>query len=105
MEVKIPFLTFFQSSMVLGQKTCTSRNKKYGDMGDRFWAFGCYFELTHVEKRTLSYVKIFLWRDEGCKSPSEFKDIWEKLHPKIGFKGEHRVWVHHFKLLPKEMWS
>ena len=83
--------------MMHGDKTCTSRNKRYGQAGDRFEAFGHTFELTKVERMRLKDVRDMLYKQEGCQSPKEFYDIWVKLHPRKGFIAEQLVWVHYFR--------
>ncbi len=99
-EVRIPFLPEFCARMVNGEKTCTSRTKKYGKSGDTFGAFGKTFIITRrVEAKTLADVGARLFQEEGFKTPRQFVDVWNRLHPQKGFTPNKMVYVHHFRLL------
>ncbi|MCK5605871.1 hypothetical protein KAR91_28500 [Candidatus Pacearchaeota archaeon] len=91
---KFPFADDFEEAMLSGRKWRTSRNKKYGEPGDTFDAFGKTFVLTEVRRHILAYVKMAYWQSEGCSSPQEFVDIWKKIHPRKGFVPDQSVWVH-----------
>jgi hypothetical protein len=95
-ELIIPFNERFKEAMLSGKKIKTSRNKKYGTVGETFKIFGGTFEITAIEKKTLQEIAEKHYVEEGCQSPEEFKNIWIKLHPIKGFEGEQEVFVHSF---------
>lgn len=101
MLVNIPFLPEWKDKMLSGQKTCTSRNKKYGQIGDTFNIYGATFELTNINSEYLFYVATSLFKEEGCTTPNEFIEVWERIHPKKGFVRQQSVWVHHFRIKGK----
>ena len=85
--------------MLKGIKTCTSRTKCYGKIGDTFQAFDKTFQFTRVETAHLESVAAVLFREEGCRSPAEFMKVWKGLHPRKGWDGWQKVWVHHFRMM------
>ena len=97
--VRIPFWRQFKEPMLRGQKTWTSRTKKYGKVGDIFEAFGSTFELKEVTQMLLSKVAINHFVEEGFESFLDFVDCWEKLHYLKGYVPEQKVWVHVFEKL------
>ena len=108
----IPFLPEFKTKMLNGEKTATSRTKKYGNGGDLFCAFGHTFQLTKVDKVYLQDVASTFYTQEGFKSQQDFCNCWIKLHPRKGFQFDQEVYLHQFKivdLLPngvvKKYWS
>ena len=96
MRIYIPFGQRWRNIIPNGEKICTSRTKKYGDVGDYFEEYNCIFEIIHIEKRSLSEVANELYRFEGCDTPSSFIRIWEELHPRKKFVPEQMVFVHWF---------
>ena len=96
-EVLIPFMPEWKEKMLNGIKTCTSRTKKYGSIGDYFKQFGAIFEITNIIKLPLSYIADILYIKEGCDSPEEFKKIWIKLHPRKGWVPNQEVFAHLFR--------
>ena len=98
-RIQIPFQGRWREPMLQGIKTCTSRNRCYGGVGDAFEVFGAMFQLTMVIKVCLSTVAGGLFREEGCHSPREFIDVWVSLHPRKGWDNKQEVWVHHFEKL------
>ncbi len=105
MQIVIPFLDHMRQACIEGKKTCTSRTKVYGNIGDRF-ILDCVagnqreqamFELTKIEQLRLSYVADNLYQAEGCHSHDEFTGLWHAIHPRLGFRPLQRVFTHHFK--------
>lgn len=94
--VRIPFRPFFRKSLLDGVKTCTARTSRMGAGGDRFQAFGAWFELRSVTEETLHAVSD-LWRQEGCESREHFVSIWNSIHPKVGYIPHQVVYLHRFK--------
>jgi len=101
-RIAIPFLERWRESMSQGIKTCTSRTKCYGQLGDIFVVFDATFWLGKVEKMKLEDVATTLFREEGCHSPEEFIKVWEELHPRKGWDGGQKVWVHHFSTMSRK---
>ncbi len=97
MKVKIPFQEEFRDRMLDGKKTCTSRTKRYGEVGDTFEAFGAELRIAITHKHPLYNVADILYEQEGFDTPEEFKACWIKLHPRRGFDPEQKVWVHFFR--------
>lgn len=84
----IPFLPEFEKDIESKNKTATSRTKKYGKPGDHFKAFSMLMELTHVVRVPLFVVAKYFYREEGCKSPDEFKKVWNKIHPRKKYEDD-----------------
>ena len=93
----IPFLPEWKEAMLSGRKTHTCRSKRYGDVGDRFTAFGEIFELVSVREATLEEVRDQYWYQEGCDSRAGFEEVWERIHPGRGFVASDVRWLHEFK--------
>ncbi len=98
--IEIPFRPHFREDLLCGKKTCTARNKKYGQRGEAFKAFGELFQITKIQRLPLSNVKGRLFLQEGCESPEHFQRIWEEIHPRKGFDPLQEVWVHFFRRVP-----
>lgn len=96
-QITVPFKPHWQQKMLLGQKTCTSRTKKYGNPNDTFEQFGSNFRIVSIEKHRLDYVAYSLYKEEGCFSPEEFMREWMKLHPRAGWVPIQVVFVHFFR--------
>lgn len=96
MKVKISFLERFKDPLLSGEKTWTSRTKRYGKVGDTFDAFGATFEIQKVERSPLYYVASN-FEEEGCKSFEDFVELWSKIHYRKGYVPSQVVWVHVFK--------
>ena len=99
MLVSILFKPFFEPAMTSGQKTVSSRTRRMGKVGDCFGAFGVRFVITGITTLPLAIVADILWREEGCQSPLEFKQIWTQIHPQVGFDARKTVYTHHFRML------
>jgi len=97
MSVEVPFDERFRDALLQGRKQCTSRTRRYGDIGDTFTVFGAGFVFTSVVKAPLAYVAGMLYRQEGFSSPEAFIEIWQELHPRKGWNPHQRVWVHWFE--------
>lgn len=97
MKVEIPFLERWREAMLAGEKTCTSRTKKYGNPGDTFEIFGTLFELKAVNKVELGWVTFAFHEAEGCSTAREFTDVWCELHPGRGWHPFEKVYLHYFR--------
>jgi len=96
-QIAIPFRPQFKQDMRDGKKTFTTRTKRYGYPGDWFIAFGMYFVLTRVGKTHLKIVAECHYHQEGFESPRGFIEIWEELHPKMGYQPHRDVFLHEFE--------
>ena len=94
MKINLPFRPEFKDKILSGRKVCTSRTKKYGNVGDTFDAFGKEFILTAVGTQELDTVAMFLYYEEGFGNPREFIDCWKKIHPRKGSSPKQKVYVH-----------
>lgn len=92
----LPFADRFHGALLTGTKYMTCRNRKYGEPGDVVDTPVGPALLAHVERVTLSFVRTHFWRAEGLASPAEFERVWVELHPRAGWDGGHKVWLHEF---------
>lgn len=99
-RIEIPFREDMACMIIAGGKHCTTRSKKYGEVGDQFFVrwkgITQNMRLTHVERQNLGYVATFLHDAEGCYSGTDFINLWNEIHPKVGFKPDEKKWVHWF---------
>lgn len=94
--IKIPFNEWSMERLASGQKTCTTRSKRYGNPGDTFYAGKSLHKIKEVLQFPLWFVRDFLWYQEGAKSPEEFVKIWCGIHPREGLKEEKIGYTHFF---------
>ena len=106
MEIKIPFNGWSQARLNANRKGATSRNKRYGNVGDHFPVTITVneetvrvkiYELTYVERVTLAFVRDKFYWEEGCSDEDMFVSIWNEIHPRKKFDDDHKVWLHLFK--------
>lgn len=97
--IRIPFLVRFEQALANGKKTTTCRTRRYGQVGDQFTSYSMRFELVAVEAMPLYEVRDKWWKHEGVSSPEEFQQIWEWIHPNMGFDANRKVWLHRFRRL------
>lgn len=95
--VEIPFQDSMKKAVWAGKKTCTSRNKRYGNVGDRFRLGLQEYALTGIMKRSLDYVCTKLYKEEGFESEQAFIDLWNVLHPSKLYDPNQLVYVHFFE--------
>jgi len=95
-KVDIPFLERFREPILSGQKNMTSRTKRLGGVGDWFEVFGRCFVITRVKKLPLDLIASCYYWEEGCESEADFKKVWRKIHPRIGFRPDQEVFCHFF---------
>lgn len=97
MNINLPFRPEMKKLILAGHKTCTSRTRRYGEIGDTFEIDGRKYKLTGVDHHYLWAVGIILFRDEGFDNLDKFKSYWEKLHPRKGYDPDQLVWIHFFR--------
>ena len=96
-KIQIPFREDMAIKSIIGRKTGTSRNTRYGDPGDEFELKGVEFRLKKVTKQYLNTIASARYSEEGFDSPQEFMDIWVELHPRAGWEPHKRVWFHEYE--------
>jgi len=96
-EIQIPYSPDMKAAAINGSKICTSRNRKYGKVGDTFILDGQKFRLLIIDKFPLEMVATLFFREEGFNCPNAFKDKWKALHLRRGWEPEREVFVHFFR--------
>lgn len=96
-EITIPFREDMQVAVLSGNKTATSRTKRYGEIGDYFIINGRKFVLSYVHRIMLDEVVHGCWQKEGMESIDQFKKIWAEIHPRKGYDPNQMVWYHEWK--------
>jgi hypothetical protein len=96
MKINIPFLDEFHDVLIDGEKVCTTRTKKLAEPQDTFWIDGWEFQVDGIYLVPLEMVANFLWNREGCKSTNDFISIWCRIHPRVGYNGRKKVYLHTF---------
>lgn len=97
--IEIPFTNFMKVKILQGNKTATSRNRKYGEEGDVFIISHRKFELVSVHQVKLVNVSRYYYLKEGFDTPEEFVAYWKDLHK--GFNRVEFVWFHQFREIRK----
>ncbi len=95
---RIPFNRWSQERLLRESKTATSRTSQYGNIGDTFRVGDKTFEFTDISKKKLGDIAQNHYLEEGAKSPEEFIEVWNSLHPK-GFDPDQIVDFHKFREL------
>jgi hypothetical protein len=97
MEIEIPFNDWSKERLNLMVKRATSRNKKYGNVGDTFKVGDSKYQIELIVKLPLWFIQEELYESEGCFHNMEFEDIWVQIHPRAGWTPNKEVWYHKFK--------
>lgn len=98
-RIEIPFNEWSKERLNNLSKKATSRNKKYGEVGDWFRVDDIDYELDLVIKLPLWFVANELYISEGADAPEEFVYVWKDINPMKGYVPNQMVWYHHFKEL------
>lgn len=96
-HIEIPFREDMRQAIADGAKSCTSRNKRYGEIGDTFEVDGRAYRLTSVRRYSLGAVAARLFALEGTYSAKDFERLWVEIHPRKGWDPEQLVWTHFFE--------
>ena len=96
-KVIIPFRDDMKELIISGAKTCTTRNKRYGCIGDTFDVDKRVFVLTWVSHVYLKQVADTKYKEEGFENTEAFIDVWNQIHPRKGYCHSQAVWLHEFK--------
>ena len=115
-QVKLPFKSRFDHALASGEKSATSRTKRYGRKGDTFprevffpdGCPACDLRTTHTHdfeficdpvRINLGIVLDALFDIEGCADSDEAWGVWRDIHPRREWAGFENVWLHRFKIL------
>jgi hypothetical protein len=97
-SIRFPFNEWSRERLEKGSKTATARTYTFGRTGDTFSVGDKTYEITSVSKKSLAEVSQNYYLKEGAKSPEEYRQVWESLHPG-GFKPSQTVYFHEFREL------
>ena len=101
-KILLPFSPEFEERMLSGEKTCTTRSKRYGRSGDWFPAFGKYFVLTEVYSIPLQRAVLFCYKEEGFANSQEFIEFWNSHHVQPYESSRARpAFIHYFQPIQK----
>lgn len=95
MRIKIPFCERFIMDIAANRKTMTTRSRRCGKMGDIFYprrSLRCV--LLGVGRKPLKEIAKKFYRQEGFKSPDEFKKFWLTIHRK--WQPDKKFYLHTF---------
>lgn len=97
---EIPFLPLFHAAIRAGEKTMTCRRTRYGKPGDILTVKGTpiRIRLTNVEPVKLGLIAEHFYKQEGCETPQDFIDVWNRIHPRRRYWAGESVWWHTFHL-------
>ncbi len=95
MRVKIPFDKRFIIELAAQRKTMTTRSKRYGKIGDTFWIKHIRFQILAVVRLELIHIMSTFYREEGFRTPGEFKKFWLTIHRK--WQPEKKYYLHIFR--------
>jgi hypothetical protein len=97
MNIHIPFNSWSKERLLNGTKTATSRTYIMGLIGDTFIIGIKRFKIIDIIRLPLCDVAKNLYKSEGAKSPKEFIQVWESIHPFKGYDPNQMVYYHTFK--------
>lgn len=97
-KVSLALDKHWRPQMLAGEKLCTTRSYIRGRLGDQFNAFGQTWEIIAVCRFPLGVVSELFYKLEGCRSPWEFRRLWNKFHPEKPYNRYQKVYVHLFML-------
>jgi len=107
MKIDINFMSKSRHQLELGIKTCTTRSRRLGIVGDCFFVLLSTgtkrYELTKVIKVPLSTVYHYYYKQEGYSTKEEFGRMWITLHPIRRLDMKWLVWLHIFKETPRRV--
>ena len=112
--VHIPFTPGNTDLILLGLKSCTSRQRPKAKTGDFFKVGERTYVITRVESHTLGWVADNLHREEGYPTREAFIECWNDIARSMAaqwgeqskfpfFEENIQVWTHFF--IPLEEWE
>jgi len=102
-EINIPFNKIFNNALIMGIKICTTKNKKYGEIGDYFRLRGTdiYFKIINISRIKLEDIINNLYIEEGFNSKEDFKKFWLTIHNKLQLDKKYYLYTFIKKWLRK----
>lgn len=104
-KIDIPFCNEMKELLYTNKKLATTRNKRYGGVGDTFDVVFkgtiLTYEILAVFCLSLYDVAKELYFIEGFLSSMEFRECWVRLHSRIGWTPDKPVFVHIFRRIVK----
>ena len=79
-----------------GWKSCTTRHRQHGDVGDKFTISGFPYRITEIYETDLSDVSELFYQAEGFNEPQEFSQYWSRVY-KTPYCPNETVFVHFFQ--------
>lgn len=98
-RIDLAFSGEMASAVLDGNKCCTTRRTRHGDLGDEFAVAGVVFRILQVLPAALRDVRDVFHRAEGFATPQAFETAWRALHGGE-FEAGRDVWVHFFARCP-----
>lgn len=95
----LPFLPEFRAAVLEGRKTLTCRSKPYGNACDVVGTPFGPVRFTMIIQVPLGLVGRHLFASEGLRSPMEFVEVWNRIHPRAGYDQNRLVWLHEFEVV------
>jgi hypothetical protein len=94
-EISIPFHFTKPGDILSGRKTATRRATPYGaKRGDTFLAGKIgRFRITAVYRQQLGDMTEEDAKKEGCDSLKDYRALWQRMHPRLGWEDRWYVWV------------
>jgi len=96
-QIRIPMNAWSRQQLRKRTKTCTTRTKKYGSIGDTFKVGFQEYVITDIHKTILHDVAGHFWKAEGANSEEDFINIWSRIHFINKFNPAQFVWIHFFE--------
>ena len=94
--ISLPFSHEMYHAIQQGQKVCTTRSEKKGEIGDLFVVSGRAYRIVDIQEQTLNDVARLLYRQEGFKDSGDFIRFWKLLHPGKPYLPGRTQYVHWF---------
>jgi len=75
-----PFHPDMKKALLEGRKSCASRNKRLGEIGDCFVIDKVVFRFVDIRPEKFGTIAYRFYRCEGFATASEFMSFWMRLH-------------------------
>ncbi len=89
----------FVQAALAGVKTEQRRDGVYGYPGERFELDGRMFEIVSLSFDRLGDMTDTEAAAEGLGDLESYRSMIVHMHPGMEWDGDHRVWVHRFRML------
>ena len=95
--IRIPFPDFLREPLKENRVKCFARTQIFGNSGDQFEAFGCFFIITDLIRRPLSEVFTNYWEQCGFNSEEHMRSDWKRIYWIAKRDESEDVWLHFIK--------